>query len=99
MTGDISDRWFQRRQRALIWESPTKWEAVPIDTMNAGSSAAARRASRSTRSKPRSLGTYRIGPTLVVPLMPGRLAPDLALGRPGAHFADIPLAFTLEMVQ
>jgi hypothetical protein len=95
MSGDITDRWFQRRQRALIWESPTKWEAVPIDTLNGGVP------SRITLDPTEAavVGTYRIGPTLVVPLMPGRLAPDLPLGRPSSHYAEIPLAFTLEMVQ
>jgi hypothetical protein len=96
LSDDVTDRWFQRRQRVLIWESPTKWEAPPpIDTITGGIP------SRITFDPVEGavIGTYTPGVAVVVPLVPGRLAPDVALGRPGSHFAEIPLAFTLEMVQ
>lgn len=95
MRGEIAQRWFQARQRALIWESPTKYESIIIDTITNGAT------SRITTDPLESavVGSYRVGPTLVVPLVPARLSSDLPLGRPNNALTDVPLVFEGDVVQ
>jgi hypothetical protein len=95
MAGEMAHRWFQPRQRALIWESPTKYEAVIIDTLLNGAT------SRITTDPTEDAvdGTYRVGPTLVVPLVPARLASALPVRRPNNASGHLVLVFDLDMVQ
>jgi hypothetical protein len=95
MTGEIAARWFQQRQRALVWESPTNYEAVIIDTLDNGST------SRITIDPAEGAvgGTYRVGPTLVMPLVPARVASALPVRRPNNASGHVLLAFDVDMVQ
>ena len=88
----MDDRWFAPFQRILLWTSPTAWEAVQIE-QTFSSTLIQLDVNVNTVTMNWAVGTK------VVPLMPARLAPDLALNRPSPALGIIPLAFDIEAVQ
>jgi hypothetical protein len=91
-TDDFTSRWFQPRQRFLVWESEDNYEAEIIDTINAG---------RITIDPGEGAltGTFTPGYAKIVPLVPARFVPDLALQRPNNQIGIYPLAFDVQTVQ
>jgi hypothetical protein len=88
---NFTSRWFQPRQRFLLWRSETEYEAELIDTINDG---------RITLDPNEGAvdGDFPDG-TLIVPLVPARLAPELPIRRPNGATSVVDLTFDVQMVQ
>lgn len=88
----FTSRWFQPRQRFMIWESETNYEAEIIDTINT---------TRITLDPAEGAisGTFTAGVAKIVPLVPARFVGDLQIGRPNGQMGVYPLAFDVQMVQ
>lgn len=87
----FTSRWFQPRQRFVVWENETTSEVDIIDTINT---------TRITIDPAEGAidGTFTTN-ALIVPLVPARLAPTVEIERPNALMGVYPLAFDVQMVQ
>lgn len=88
--GTTTDRWFWPEQRIMLWRGFDDYEAVQI--WQVGSNWV-----RLDVNVNQVQGTWDSS-TLVVPLIPGRISPTVALRRPSGRTGVIPLAFDLDLV-
>jgi hypothetical protein len=92
----MTERWFAPYQRIMLIESPqawgraSRWEAVQIE-QTFSSTLIQLDVNVNTIQQ-----AWTAGRTLVVPLVPGRLANDLDIARDTKRSGKIPLAFTLD---
>jgi hypothetical protein len=88
----FTSRWFQARQRFMVWESEDNYEVDIIDSLTTN---------RITidPAEGELSGTFTSGVAKIVPLVPGRLVSQIALGRPNGSMGRYPLAFDIQMIQ
>ena len=80
--------WFQPFQRVLLYESPARWEAVVVEQVSVYLQLDV-----NVNSVQQD---WTAGSTLIVPLVPGRLATELTVARETKRSGRIPLAFTMD---
>jgi hypothetical protein len=89
----LADGWFQERQRVLLWSSETNYEDEIVNVFTGAATISL------APLESQVTGTYPVGTTFVVPLMPARLVSSVALGRPNSSMGRYPLVFDVQMVQ
>lgn len=87
---DMDERWFAPYQRIMLWESPARWEAVEIE-QTFSSQLIQLDVNVNTVAQ-----AWTAGSTLVVPLVPARLANEMTEARESKRSGRIPLTFVLD---
>jgi hypothetical protein len=88
--GTTTDRWFWPEQRVMLWRAWDDYEAVQVWQVEAT-------LLRLDVNVNQVQGTWDAS-TLVVPLIPGRLADRIDVRRPNGRTGVVPLTFDLELV-